>query len=268
MHPFLPHCHSCSGGSGVWTKSCFFCCRHTLLQLLGCFMFIIIGFCDLFDFVLKGQLPQLLQVVFLQDSFLDCTFFQRFPFCRGWLPLCRGVLPFGKGLIPLPRGLLPLCRGWFHCLFYSLHWLPHCCKNKRAAQKEFWYQNGCNAIWFWVHVFGLCLIFNVFFFHGHVVTRKNSSDEIWWNLMKSGEIWWKFGLVVFFVFFIRFHQISSDFIRKYGLVVFFVFFLIGWNCCLKIVLQPFCKGLKTWPSWRNQHRIIGYVPKTVAQLIK
>lgn len=89
----------------------FFCCGHTLLQLLGCFMFIIIGFCDLFDFVLEGQLPQLLQVVFLQDSFLDCTFFQRFPLCRGWLPLCRGVLPFGRGLIPLPRGLFPLCRG-------------------------------------------------------------------------------------------------------------------------------------------------------------
>ena len=40
--------------------------------------------------------------------------------------------------------------------------------------------------------------------------RKN---ETWWNLMKSDEIWWNHG-------FIRFHQVSSDFIRFHFSTIF------------------------------------------------
>ena len=159
------------------------------------------------------------------------TFFQRFPLCRDWLPLCRGVLPLGKGLIPLPRGLFPLCRGWFHCLFHSLHWLPHCCKNKRAVQKELWYQNGCNAIWFWVHVFWALFVFQCVLFPWACGDKKNSSDETWWNLMKPDEIWWKHG----------FNQISSDFIRKLKFV-FSIHVLIKLGILgLKLQCNPFAR---------------------------
>ena len=40
-----------------------------------------------------------------------------------------------------------------------------------------------------------------FFF---TISKKNSNPKIWWNLMKSDEIWWKFMMASNFI---RFHQI-------------------------------------------------------------
>jgi hypothetical protein len=62
---------------------------HAELQLLCCFIFIIIVFCVFLDFVLKGLLPQLLQVVFLHVPFWTASFFKGFPLQRLASPLQR-----------------------------------------------------------------------------------------------------------------------------------------------------------------------------------
>ena len=88
----------------------FFCCGHALLQLLGCFIFIIIVFCVFLDFVLKGQLPQLLQVVFLHVPFWTASFFKGFPFAEVGFPFAEVFFPLARVCFPFPEVGFPFLQ--------------------------------------------------------------------------------------------------------------------------------------------------------------
>ena len=74
-------------------------------------MFIIIVFCVFFlDFVLKGQLPQLLQVVFLHAPFWTASFFKGFPFAEVGFPFAEVFFPLARVCFPFPEVGFPFLQ--------------------------------------------------------------------------------------------------------------------------------------------------------------
>ena len=231
MHPFLPHCHSCWGGSGVWTKSCFFLlwsysfAAPWLLHVHHHWFLRFVWFCP--GGTAAPTFASCVSSRFLSGLHL---FFKGFPFAEAGFPFAEVFFPLAGVWFPFPEVCFPFAEVDFIAFFIAfaspLLQKQKGCKEGVLISK--WLQ--CNLVLgacFWGFVW-----FSMWFFIPWACGDKKK--HFWWNLMKT--------------------MFSSDFIRVcifYSCPDLSWEFLV-WNCSATLL-----QGSETCTNWRNQQTIIG-----------